>query len=574
MRFLFGSPVPQDRRETVAKHLSHILGSSGVVECLVQRADKSLVVLSRRADAPQRLTVTDARGVTKDVGSAEEYFELALLGWHEIETVADSATAKIQLVDRIKGGPQVRKLYAAIERNIELARDHLPLLQQRLKRLDEALRDLWELQRKRDTLTRLEKAELLDLQNRYEWFLRAEEKLVGYQRRLEANRGQLEGILPLELAVETEDGEDGQPPGPLKLILTQIASSLADLKSFDQTTLSSLQGTRDTLVASLKEAQSEVANAFAIFRGAQYNPKVESLPPDDRDVLTRQIQILEETRSLPQKEEESRNLHAEVVRLAATVEQVCDEVCKARDEICTIREDAIAELNAALDTVRLTFGRSGDRTRLTTYKQRYAHDSGQFLGFIQGFGQRESYENLRALFRSVKDTSLDSDAWKVNNLLWDVKFVELLDVVDNDDVEIALNVGKAGFVPIQNLSSGQRCTAVFPLLLRNSRGPLVIDQPEDNLDNRHIADTIAPDLLSRKQAQQFIVTSHNANLVVLTDADLIIHMDSDGSCGWIEKAGFLACPESRIRDRVLEVLDGGKAALEARRQKYGSPSAT
>src|SRR5437667_10445069 len=99
--------------------------------------------------------------------------------------------------------------------------------------------------------------------------------------------------------------------------------------------------------------------------------------------------------------------------------------------------------------------------------------------------------------------------------------IDLLDVLDEDDIQISLEVGKAGYVPIQNLSAGQRCVAVFPLLLRNSKGPLVIDQPEDNLDNRYIADIVAPDLCARKQGQQFVVTSHNANLVVLTDADLI-----------------------------------------------------
>ena len=84
-----------------------------------------------------------------------------------------------------------------------------------------------------------------------------------------------------------------------------------------------------------------------------------------------------------------------------------------------------------------------------------------------------------------------------------MRFVELLDVLDDDDVEIALAVGKAGYVPIQNLSAGQRSVAVFPLLLRNSKGPLVIDQPEDNLDNRYIADIIARDLLQRKRGQQY-----------------------------------------------------------------------
>ncbi len=131
---------------------------------------------------------------------------------------------------------------------------------------------------------------------------------------------------------------------------------------------------------------------------------------------------------------------------------------------------------------------------------------------------------------------IDQDKWTIESQLLDrCKFVDLLEVIDDDDVEISLEVGNRGFVPIQNLSAGQRCVAVFPLLLRNSRGPLVIDQPEDNLDNRYIADTIAPDLLNKKQGQQFLLTSHNANLVVLTDADLIFHIDSDGTSSNIRR---------------------------------------
>ena len=101
------------------------------------------------------------------------------------------------------------------------------------------------------------------------------------------------------------------------------------------------------------------------------------------------------------------------------------------------------------------------------------------------------------------------------------------------------------------------------------KGPLIIDQPEDNLDNRHIAGVIAPQLLKKKRAQQFIMTSHNANLVVLTDAELIMHVDLDGSQGKIVDSGFLACADSRIKDAVLKVLDGGESALKARQAKYG-----
>jgi hypothetical protein len=196
-------------------------------------------------------------------------------------------------------------------------------------------------------------------------------------------------------------------------------------------------------------------------------------------------------------------------------------------------------------------------------------DAGDLLGYLQQFGSDESYVSLRALFAKLRALDITRDQWEVKATLWDVKWVDLFDVLDDDDVELSLFVGKAGFVPIQKLSAGQRCVAVFPLLLRDTRGPLVIDQPEDNLDNRYIADVIAPDLVKRKLTQQFLVTSHNANLVVLTDADLICHMDSDGATSSVPAAGFLACSGSEVKKAVLDVLDGGEAALGARQRKYG-----
>jgi hypothetical protein len=192
------------------------------------------------------------------------------------------------------------------------------------------------------------------------------------------------------------------------------------------------------------------------------------------------------------------------------------------------------------------------------------------MTLVNSYGKAECYQNLRHLFDKLKHLDLNQAAWKMDDLMWDVRWTEFLNVLDDDDIAIAMQVGEAGFVPIQNLSAGQRCTAVFPILLRNSRGPLVIDQPEDNLDNRYIADVIAPDLLRKKDGQQFISTSHNANLVVLTDADLVVHVDSNGKSGRVEIRGFFSCATSPIRQAVLDVLDGGEGALKARQRKYGT----
>ena len=101
-------------------------------------------------------------------------------------------------------------------------------------------------------------------------------------------------------------------------------------------------------------------------------------------------------------------------------------------------------------------------------------------------------------------------------------------------------------------------------MLKLQEGPLIVDQPEDNLDNRHIADSIAPALLKDKKTRQIAFTSHNANLVVLTDAEQIVMFEGSGSTGAVHARGFLCTSESKICPEVISILDGGKKALKLR----------
>jgi hypothetical protein len=134
-----------------------------------------------------------------------------------------------------------------------------------------------------------------------------------------------------------------------------------------------------------------------------------------------------------------------------------------------------------LPAVQLEFRRAADREARDRFQGSYPSDGAALIGFVDGYAGRDAYEKLRELFLKLQSLDIEQEKWTVQNHLFDAKFVDLLDVMDDDDVEISLEVGKRGFVQIQSLSAGQRCVAVFPLLLRNSRGPLVIDQPEDNL---------------------------------------------------------------------------------------------
>jgi hypothetical protein len=530
------------------------------------------MLISRRADSPDRILVVDDSGGTRVLNSTDKVpFPVSILGWHEIEAVADKASTRIALLDHIEDeGRGVSGLYKDISTHVERARDQLLLLQRHTKKLDGMLKDLWELRRKRSTLQRLEQGDLLTLQQQYEWYLLTEQQLIALKNNSSQRSVAVpEGVIS-SLSLELKEAPTPDVVGPAADSLAGVMETLCENAATETRSITELQGVIGKVLVAADQAINYLAVSFSGFRESVYTPKVNALPPEDREILTKQILVLEETKRLPLVEKECEELLKTVTSTSRELSDICDAICKTREQIVAGREQLVSSINREMGSViQLRFLRSANKESRSLFQNRYGNDGVILVGYVQRFGKPESYENLKALFDKLTLLSLDQGQWDITDTLWDIRLLELLDVFDEDDVEIALAVGKAGFVPMKNLSAGQRCVAVFPLLLRNTRGPLVIDQPEDNLDNRYIADVIAPDLLHRKQRQQFIVTSHNANLVVLTDADLVIHFDSDGTTSFIPAAGFLSCATSTIRQSVLDVLDGGEAALAARQRKYG-----
>lgn len=147
-----------------------------------------------------------------------------------------------------------------------------------------------------------------------------------------------------------------------------------------------------------------------------------------------------------------------------------------------------------------------------------------------------------------------------------------LETVDLDDrVALELNVAHDGetFRPLERLSTGQQCTAILHLLLLDNTDPLIMDQPEDNLDNAFIADRIVQELRTAKTSRQFLFATHNANIPVFGDAEWIGVFTATEDRGSVppENQGSIDVPH--IRDEAARILDGGREAFLQRQQKYG-----
>lgn len=142
---------------------------------------------------------------------------------------------------------------------------------------------------------------------------------------------------------------------------------------------------------------------------------------------------------------------------------------------------------------------------------------------------------------------------------------------------IRLNTAPAGepaaWQPLEDLSTGQKATAILLLLLLESSAPLIVDQPEDDLDNRFITEGVVPRMREEKQRRQFIFSTHNANIPVLGDAELILGLsavgEAHGGRARIAPEHVGSIDSRMVRELVEEILEGGREAFETRRRKYG-----
>ena len=120
---------------------------------------------------------------------------------------------------------------------------------------------------------------------------------------------------------------------------------------------------------------------------------------------------------------------------------------------------------------------------------------------------------------------------------------------------------------ISHGSQGQRSAALLAFLLAFGDEPIVLDQPEDDLDNHLIYDLIVRQILENKQRRQLIIVTHNANVVVNGDAELVHALDFRGGQCRVVQSGALQ--DRNVREEVCQIMEGGRTAFERRWARLG-----
>lgn len=545
----------------------------------------SLLVRAHRPAAREYLierTVDGAPSVRQRSGEAMSIAPRDLVpgaevyGQHEISELTKSPEKLTQLLRRF-----IQPDADQVQRRMELARDlaaNRRAFLENQRDTTAAEESLAELPVLKETLRRFDEADLqVKLKERSD-LVKEEERLrllAGLPARVRKVAGEVRETL-FDAAAETDF--DGLPNKDLLMEAREVLSVAS----------ATVAERLDGIEVSLAEADRRLADVRARW-DERKRPGEERYEAMLRDLQRSKVDGNEYMRT-QKKIEQLRPVEAALAQLRGQADKLREqrrELLRDWDEVRAEDFRATAEaakrVNGMLaGRVRVTVTIAGDRTRLVALLNE--HLEGRRNETVAALSGRDdlSLTQLAEVIRQGKDAVVAAyklpalQAEKLAKLAPEIILeIEELDLPPTTQLE--LNTAATGkpvsWRPLHQLSTGQKATTVLLLLLLQSDAPLVLDQPEDDLDNRFISEEIVPRMRSEKGRRQFLFSTHNANIPVLADAELILGMSATGDAveagGTVREEHMGSIDGAPIRNLVEEILEGGRDAFLKRKKKYG-----
>ncbi|MDP2754344.1 MAG: AAA family ATPase [Nitrospirota bacterium] len=359
-----------------------------------------------------------------------------------------------------------------------------------------------------------------------------------------------------------------------KLILEKAAEEISQIKKAFELSKKQLSERIDRSRKVIESLHTEWLEKKKEVEGGIREIKKElgekGLKPDVLERLTR-----ERAKLIPLIEELTR-VEKEIEKSDSEREKLKDEIKEKRHEIFSIRKKQIDKINDAMK------GRLKIEVKYEEAKDRFTENLTELLR-----GSKVSNNAITAIVNApnkvtdglllsqyIKKGKLEEEfnltpAMSNRILEWfkdPERLYELETLFPEDKIEIFLKINEE-YKVIDKLSIGQKATALLLLLFAQEDRILVLDQPEEDLDNRFIYEDAVKILREIKGKRQLIIATHNANITVLGDSELILVLDNKNNRCVIDNRGSI--DKEDIKADVKIIMEGGEEAFRIRAEKYG-----
>lgn len=503
-------------------------------------------------------------------------FSADVFSQNEIEEMASSPTAQLALFDRFQEEESL-----TIARELDAALRQLEQSSIDLRRLDQELEDL-----------RSKASELPALEERLKGLAEiggpdAEKMNVAHlAKTLRAREAQVAALLTAAtqkvvressaIAASFQSTLEAQldtalVEGPNKDLFQSIKN---DVQSFERKLLDAS--------ATIAKAAADLEKRIAVQEGllrerhatqeAEYRAMMsESEEHGGRAAERTTLQNAHAVALSAAKEQKAKEKQRKAAATARA--EVLKKVSELRDRRFALRKRVAERLTAEFPSLRVTVAQAAE---LEPYRNLIA-EALKGAGMKQGVvAERLSQAFLPAELAQIVATKdeeslvarggVDQErARRIIDALGASGMAYLIDTVDLQDRPCIELLDGEKYKESSNLSTGQRCTTILPILLLQSERPLLIDQPEDNLDNAFVYETIVKALRTVKGGRQVIFVTHNPNIPVLGEAERVFVFESDGQHATVRKTGTV----DECKDDIERILEGGREAFLQRKKRYG-----
>lgn len=580
LRFAFDiPPLGADAAKSHESMIKHLLGSRSAVSVLIFSPSPSPgYYLIERAYKQEARVRNQSGEIVADLKPGDIISDLEVYGQHEISEITRHKGQLAELLGRFVGADNEAAVSVdGIRARLRTSRKKITDLDEKIAELDLALAALPGL---KEQLKRFEETELATrLQEQAS--VQHEQRILddfsntinGFEQAGDALKPDGETastVLPSEIEVKLPHRDD--------LAKVQaIAQDMHDAKVQAAEVLAkAAQKAAADLAAIRSEWQPKADAVEATYKSLKKELERDGFDPHAYLTVKKQVAVLEP------KQEEKDQAVSELATQKKARQGTVDEWEKADRNSYRDLERAAKKVSKKLrGTVRASVRPSSDLGPL----EQVLRDGteGQISQAITKLQELEdiSPSKLAAMIRKGAQMLSDEFGFTDSSSQKIAAGGEKLALLVEEtrvppEAVIELNVGRDGaenWKELDRLSAGQKATAVLMLLLLESDAPLIIDQPEDDLDNQFIAGPVVEKMRVAKKQRQFLFSSHNPNIPVLGDADQIIGLTpvvEDGVdrtkiepklCGSIDK--------EEVQELIKELLEGGEQAFSTRRRKYG-----
>ncbi len=565
-------PIGASARKDHDGVVQNVLRTGTTVSLVVDVPSPTPTTYTIERTVPHDAIVKDSSGTKTNLRPVDVVRNLEIFGQHELAELAQDKQLMAAMVSRIAGRPTASEARPSIVRDLKENRDELFRLERNQLELESELADIPRLEEQAQKFAASDLGEKLSAKHR----LNADEAALDeIARRLSLASSQTAALdsetLLSSLRAEVANIEDS----PRKTI---IESARVALVGAAETIERNLQSIADALTASqatvqhvrerwTADVQDEVSANDAVFRQLI----AEGYEPDSYITTTAQLTKLKT--QAEQRTVLNKRRTALLERREALIAQLAGNEAAITAEL----RDAIRRANAATSSaVVVQPVPNPDRSEIKAVVA--AHVRGQRALIISAIDSPDF--SVPAFVAAARGGAESLGAYQLTGAqlkavleAGEPLYRELEEHYVGLAVDVLLNLAPKGqgteLRRLEDLSKGQRATALLLLLLGASSNPLVIDQPEDDLDNRFIYNGIVRLLRSLKGQRQIIVSTHNANVPVLGDAELVVTLEGDGRNGRTATDGIGSLDIPSVRGYAEDLLEGGPDAFNARRHLYG-----